>query len=105
MSYVCEVYEELYNSSGSFQALQGIKEQLNVNIVGEESLEEVLKVTGDIVKKAACKTKPGKGDDTEGYTSDAILNAPDILFDQLAMVYMSWLLHGTVTSSLLACAF
>ena len=56
----CEVYEELYNSSGSYDALQGIKEQLEINIVGEESLEEVLKVTGEIVKKAACKMKPGK---------------------------------------------
>jgi hypothetical protein len=71
--------------------LYRIKEQLNVNIVGEESLEEVLKVTGAFVKKAACKMKLGKGDVTEGYTSDAILNAPDILFDQLAMVYRSWL--------------
>ena len=101
----CEVYEELYNSSGSYDALQGIKEQLEINIVGEESLEEVLKLTGEIVKKAACKMKPGKGDVSEGYTSDAILNAPDILFDQLALVYRSWLLHGTVTTSLLACAF
>ena len=49
--------------------------------------------------------KPGKGDVSEGYTSDAILNAPDILFDQLALVYRSWLLHGTVTTSLLACSF
>ena len=101
----CEVYEELYNSSGSYEALQGIKEQLEINIGGAESLEEVSKVTGEIVKKAACKMKPGKGDVSEGYTSDAILNAPDILFDQLALVYRSWLLHGTVTTSLIACAF
>ena len=82
-----------------------IKEKLGGLIVGEESVVEVFKITGDIVKKAACKMKPGKGDVTEGYTSDAILNAPDILFDQLAMVYRSWLIHGTVTLSLLACAF
>ena len=49
--------------------------------------------------------KAGKGDVSEGYTSDAILNAPDILFDQLALVYRSWLVHGTVTLNLLACAF
>ena len=57
------------------------------------------------MKKAACKMKAGKGDVSEGYTSDAILNAPDILFYQLALVYRSWLLHGTVTSSVLVCAF
>ena len=27
------------------------------------------------------------------------------LFDDLALVYRSWLVHGTVTASLLACAF
>ena len=40
-----------------------------------------------------------------GFTSDAILNGPDILFDQLALVFRSWCVHGTVTRSLLACAF
>ena len=57
------------------------------------------------MKDAACKMKPGKGDVSDSYTSDALLNVPDILFDQLAMVYRSWLIHGTVTLSLLACAF
>ena len=84
----CEVYEELYNSSGSSEALQEIKEQLRRSIM-EESTEEVFKVTGEVVKEAACKMKPGKGDVSESYTSDAILNAPDILFDQLAAVYRS----------------
>ena len=56
---------------------------------------EVGKVTGAIVKEAACKMKAGKGDVSNGYTSDAILNAPDILFDQLSLVYRSWLVHGT----------
>ena len=42
---------------------------------------------------------------SEGFTSDALINAPDIMFEQLAGVYRSWLVHGTVTPSLLACAF
>ena len=57
------------------------------------------------MKQAACKMKPKKGDVSESYTSDAILNAPDLLFDLLAAVFRSWLVHGTVTLSLLACAF
>ena len=79
--------------------------QLRLCIGAEDSLGEVFKIDGKIVKKAACKMKPGKGDVSEGYTSDAILSAPDILFDKLAQVYRSWLIHGTVTTSLLACAF
>ena len=66
---------------------------------------EVNKLTGDILKQAACKMKPKKGDVSESYTSDAILTAPDILFDLLAFIFRSWLIHGTVTLSLLACAF
>ena len=66
---------------------------------------EVDKITGSIVKEAACKMKAAKGDVSNGYTSDAILNAPDILFDQLSLVYRSWLVHGTVSLNLLACAF
>ena len=49
--------------------------------------------------------KCGKGDVSGGYSSDAILNGPDVLFDQLAAVFRSWCVHGTVTPSLLACAF
>ena len=54
------------------------------------SAMEVMKVTSDSLMKL------GKG--------DAILNGPDMLFDQLASVFRSWLVHGTVTS-LLDCAF
>ena len=71
----------------------------------DETMNEVMKITGQVVKEAACKLKHGKGDVSEGYTSDAILHAPDILFDMLAKVYRSWLIHGTVTLNLLACAF
>ena len=47
------------------------------NMIQNDSIDEVLKVTGDIVKEAACQMKPKKGDVSESYTSDKILNAPD----------------------------
>ena len=43
-----------------------------------------------------------KSDVSGWYTSDALLNAPDILFEQFAR---SWLTHGTITPCLLACSF
>ena len=49
--------------------------------------------------------KKGKSDVSDGYTTDAFLNDPDELSDHLAAVYRSWLIHGTVTTHLLACAF
>ena len=49
--------------------------------------------------------KPGKSDVLESYTSDMFLNAPDTMFDALAAVFRSFLVHGTVTLSILSCAF
>ena len=55
----------------------------------DDATREVNKITGDIVKLAACKMKPKKGDVSDGFTSDALLNGPDILFELLAAVFRS----------------
>ena len=49
--------------------------------------------------------KPGKNYVSGGYSSDALLHGPDVLFEYLAMTIRSFLIHGTVTQCLLACAF
>ena len=100
-----EVYNHLYNSWGSEEEMLGIKEKVSSLIQSENSLAEAKKLTGQIVKKAALKMKPAIADVSEGFTSDALLHAPDSMFDLLASVYRSWLVHGTVTLPLLACAF
>ena len=81
-----------------------IKQRVEAS-VSEQSCNEVSKVTNEVVKLAAVTMKKSKGDVTGSYTSDAIRNVPDLLFDRLASVFRSWLCHGTVTRSLLACAF
>ena len=78
----------------------GTGEEVNIP---ENSVDEANKVTGEAVKEAACRMKPNKSDVSGSYTSNAILNAPDVFFDHLAKVYR--LVHGTVTRSLLSCAF
>ena len=98
------VYSDLYNSADTSEDLAKLKDILKANI-SENSVSEADKVTGHAVKQAACRMKPGKSDISGSYTSEAILNAPDIFFDLLALVYRSWLLHGNVTLSLLSCAF
>jgi hypothetical protein len=99
-----EVYSALYNSASTAPEVQTIKDQLQA-LIKQESMEEVNKITGDVVREAAGLMKSGKADVSEGFASDAILNGPDILFDLLAMMFRSWCVHGTVTPSLLACAF
>ena len=70
-----------------------------------DSVLEANLITGDVVKAAVSRLKPGKGDVTGSYTSDAIKACPDSFFQCLADVFRSWLIHGTVTLSFLACAF
>ena len=95
-----EVYSNLYNSA-PFD-MEKLKESILMNI---NSLYGACKITCKIVKDAACKLKPGKSDITGSFTSDAILNGPDELFDALAVVFRSFLIHGTVTKSLLVVFF
>ena len=99
-----ECYHELYNSAGTETAMSAIKEKLQL-LINSNAQEEVAKVTGDIVKEACGRMKPGKTDVTGAYSSDVFLNAPDSLFDLLAAIFRSYLTHGTVTPQILSCAF
>ena len=60
-----------------------------------QALGEIRKVSGKLVKQACGRMLPGKTDVTGVYTSDVFLNAPDYLFDILAAVFRSYLVHGT----------
>ena len=90
------VYEDLFNSAESVEAMQAIKDQLKT-LIGPESLLEVNKLTGAAVKEACARMKPGKADVTGSFTSDILLHGPDNLFDYLAEISRSFLVHGNIT--------
>ena len=102
-----ECYEELYNSAGTEHAMNIIKQKLHTLIQenSQQSVNEVKKVTGKLVKEACCRMLQGKTDVTGVYSSDVFLHAPDLLFDQLAEVFQSYPYHGTVSLQILSCAF
>ena len=100
-----EVYETLYNSSPSDPEITNLKVLIQQLIQTEASEYKITKVTADVVKEAVCLMKPQTMDRSQGFSSDAILHAPDLLFSLLALVFRDWLTHGTVTPSVLACAF
>ena len=81
-----ECYKGLFNSAGSEDAMVEIKSKLE-EMINENSVKEVKKVTAQVVKTACCKMKAGKNDVTDVYTSDALLHAPDYLFELLAAVF------------------
>ena len=49
--------------------------------------------------------KSQKTDVSSSFTSDCLLQGPDILFEMLASVFRGWMMHGSVTHTVLACAF
>ena len=73
--------------------------------IDENSGAEIGRITGQIVKQACCRMKPGKADVTGAFSSDVFLNGPDLLFDLLASAFQSFIIHGSVTSQMLCCAF
>ena len=97
-----EVYEALYNSA---ETTTDTLKQTMKGLINKESMSEADKITGDSVKAATVKMKPRKSDISGGFTSDCLLHGPDVLFSHLASVFRGWMVHGTVTSSVLACAF
>ena len=74
-------------------------------MIGPDSLLKVDKVTGAAVKKAAERMKHGKNDVSDSFKSDLLLHSPDSMFEALAAVFRSWLIHGTVSRHLLVTAF
>ena len=99
-----DVYNALYNSVDTQEETGALKVKIK-DLIRSESINEVNKVTGATVKAAACRMKSHKTDVSGGFTSDCLLHGPDLLFDQLATVFRGWMVHGKVTSSVLACAF
>ena len=100
-----EVYSALYNSAGSQEEMVRLQERIRGLIGTEDSRAEVCKLSGETVKEAVTRMKPHRMDVSQGFTSDCLLHAPDILFRLLALVFQDWLIHGTVTKSILSCAF
>ena len=93
----------LYNSAGTQGMMAELLEQVGSDI-DCRSEGEVAKVTGKVVQQAAMKMKPGKVDVSTGYSSDFLLHAPPLLFEKLAAVFRSYLVHGSITLSILSCS-
>ena len=97
--HFASVYKKLYNSGKDEVALNKIDEIVEKSI--KTDLDEVRKVTSNLLKDASKKLKPNKSDPLIDITTDCLINAPSILFDNLAIVLQSYLIHGHVTRILL----
>ena len=84
------MYSTLYNCADTKPGMNDLNEKIK-GMIKPEDLEEVTKVTSSVVKQAVKPMKSRKSDISSGYTSDALLNEPDNLYEHLATVSRSWL--------------
>ena len=61
-------------------------------------------VNEELIKEALKKMKSGKGDVQFNYSSDCLINSPDILHSHLANLFRMFLIHGQVAIILLLCS-
>ena len=104
-----ESYSKLYNqdAQGMSESMIDVKAKIDSLIKNDflSSQSEIIKITPEIVKSAACTIKSGKIDVSGSYTSNFFQNSPDIVFEYLALVFKSFLTHGTMPKEMLDCAF
>ena len=102
-------FRELYTKLCNFASTEDEVKKLKVkmcDMITEEAIAEAEKVTSDVVKKACGGLKPGKSDVSDSYESDVFLHVQDTMSQALSAVFRSlFLVHGTVTLSVLNCAF
>ena len=98
------VYSGLYNLSSTEAEMANLHKKIS-KLINPESVHQVNRITRNVVKQAVSTMRPRKCDVSSWYTSDALMNAPDILFEHLAFIFRSWVTHGNITPSMLACSF
>ena len=95
-----EVYEELYNRENDEESVSAMLDSINIKL-GEDSFEEIDKINSNLIKEAVKNIQASKSDPNYEFTSDFLKHAPDILYEHLARIIKSFLIHGHVTQSLL----
>ena len=98
------IYEGLYNRTGSKVPLQNLLSEVDAGI-SDDDMSDVLKVTPELVHKIIKdKIRPDKSDPEFNMTTNNLKQAPYILFVHLANFFRGILIHGSINSSLLVCA-
>ena len=101
--HFADKYKDLYSKCNLGQEFHDLKETIEEN-VAEEDMSEVMMVNEELIKEALKKMKSGKGDVQFNYSSDCLINSPDILHSHLANLFRMFLIHGQVDIILLLCS-
>ena len=101
-----QTYNNLYNLHDDAEDTNNISEEINTKATAADStdLEELDKITGANIKASALRLKAGKMDISKGFSSDCILHSPDEFFNNIALAFRSFFVHGSVPRSILCCS-
>ena len=94
------IYEKLYKCTDDKDNVKFLHDEINMKI-NYSDVRDVKKVTPKVLKEASLKLKSGKSDPTFLFSSDCFKSAPNILYDHLAAIIKSFLIHGHVSTFLL----
>ena len=99
-----EIYKNIYNREGSEEPLKDLLDEVSTKCCSSD-LELVNKVNSALIKRIVKeKLKCSKTDPEFDITTDALKNSPEMLFNRIASLLQSMLVHGHVCLELLICA-
>ena len=99
-NHFMKIYSKLYNSVDDAENMAKVSSEVETKVDGL-SLNEVEKVTPEIIKAATAKLKPGKSDSVYNFSSDCIKVDSELLAEYLSILIQSFLIHGHVSRFLL----
>ena len=94
------IYKTLYNSVDDYNSLIDVANIIDSKI-SNKSIDEVEKVSPEIIKEALKHIKPNKSDPVHDFTSDCLKSAPNSLYLHLSNIIKSFLVHSHVSVILL----
>ena len=94
------IYSKLFNSVDDVENMAKVSHEIT-NRVSQNDIDDILKVTPEVVKQAAARLKPGKSDPVYSFSSDCVKVDSDRLAELLSIIFQSYLVHGHVTRFLL----
>ena len=96
-------YQDLYGKCELGQDFTDLKNTIN-ECLNDGDIEEVMSIDENVVKEALKRMKGGKEDVSFNFSSDCLINGPELLHKHLANLFRLFLLHGQVASILLLCS-
>ena len=99
-NHFAKIYNTLYNSVNDTDSLSTLYQSINERscVAG---IDDAVKVTSTIIREAVNHLKSNKNDSTFLFTSGCLKNAPAILYEQLALVFRFYIIHGHVSNTLM----